>query len=78
MHLAAACGLPVVVLSGPQEHLRTGPWPLAGEAGSPHRVVRALEQPACAPCLRRECTHPRGPVCMSELACEQVRAALLA
>lgn len=28
-HLAAACGLPVTLLAGPQSHLRTGPWPVA-------------------------------------------------
>jgi ADP-heptose:LPS heptosyltransferase len=77
MHLAAACGLPVVVLSGPQSHLRTGPWPIASTPGSPHSVVRAREQPSCAPCLRRDCTHPRGPVCMSELDELDVIAALV-
>src|SRR5262249_23299840 len=30
MHLAAALGLPVVCLSGPQDEARTGPWPAAG------------------------------------------------
>lgn len=40
-HLAAAVGLPVVMLSGPQDPDRTGPWPLPSAAGSPHRVLRA-------------------------------------
>jgi ADP-heptose:LPS heptosyltransferase len=74
MHLAAACGLPVTCLSGPQSHRRTGPWPLAeGELG-PHRVLRAASPPACAPCLRRTCDHPAGTVCMRGIAPEAVLA----
>ncbi|MBM3988530.1 MAG: glycosyltransferase family 9 protein [Planctomycetes bacterium] len=74
MHLAAACGLPVTVLCGPHSHLRTGPWPIAGSGA--HRAVRAAAQPACAPCLARTCNHPQGPVCMREIAPEEVRMAL--
>ena len=74
MHLAAACGLRVVALAGPQDELRTGPWPL-GNAG-PHAVVRAEPAPSCAPCLARRCTHPEGAVCMEHLGPEQVVAAL--
>ena len=47
-HLAAAVGLGVDLLSGPQDPARTGPWPLAGSDRSPHRVVRAAEG-RCAP-----------------------------
>jgi ADP-heptose:LPS heptosyltransferase len=75
MHLAAACGMPVTCLSGPQSHLRTGPWPVPGRAGSlqaHHRVVRSPSPPVCSPCLKRRCSHPRGPVCMSELPMETV------
>lgn len=78
-HLAAACGLPVTVLCGPHSHLRTGPWPVAEPSSwgaSPHRAVRAAEQPVCAPCLARRCRHPRGPVCMSALGTADVRMAL--
>jgi ADP-heptose:LPS heptosyltransferase len=76
-HLAAACGLSVHLLAGPQDALRTGPWPLALELplphtqepkDSPHRVLRHPAPPDCAPCLARSCDHPRGPICMSELS----------
>lgn len=40
-HLAAAVGLPVVLLAGPQDPDRTGPWPPAERPGSLHRVLRA-------------------------------------
>lgn len=72
MHLAAAHGLRVIALEGPQDGARTGPWPLARG----HRVVRSASPPECAPCLRRRCNHPEGPVCMSGIAAEDVLAAL--
>jgi ADP-heptose:LPS heptosyltransferase len=72
MHLAAAEGLHVIALSGPQDPARTGPWPLAG----PNRVVRARSLPACAPCRKARCRHAAGPVCMSEIRAEDVLAAL--
>lgn len=71
MHLAAAVGLPVVCLSGPQDERRTGPWPVRDpEAASscPHRTLRAPNPPPCAPCLARRCDHPEGPVCMSRIS----------
>lgn len=40
-HLAAACGLGVSFLSGPQDTLLTGPWPPEGSPGSTHRILRA-------------------------------------
>jgi len=69
MHLAAACGMRVVALVGPQSHLRTGPWPIPGsdEAAWVHSVIGSPNAPDCAPCLARRCTHPEGPVCMREL-----------
>jgi ADP-heptose:LPS heptosyltransferase len=70
MHLGAACGLRVVALAGPQDELRTGPWPLVGVG--PHSVVRAPDGPACAPCLARRCTHAAGPVCMERIRPEAV------
>lgn len=82
MHLAAACGLPVVALCGPQDPALTGPWPLpdragARAAGAPrHVVVRADDPPDCAPCLARSCSHREGPVCMSELHPLRVARAL--
>ncbi len=75
MHLAAACGLPVLLLAGPQDPRRTGPWPLPGR-GSPHSVLLAAEPPACAPCLARRCAHPRGPVCMTDIEPAAVLGAL--
>ncbi|MCA8981522.1 MAG: glycosyltransferase family 9 protein [Planctomycetes bacterium] len=73
-HLAAAVGLPVICLSGPQDAARTGPWPVPGPA-SPHRVLRAELEPDCAPCFARTCSHPQGPVCMSGI--DPYRAARL-
>lgn len=61
-HLAAAAGLPVVMLSGPQDPDRTGPWPLHSTAGSPHRVLRA---------------NPSGLGPMTALSPELVATALL-
>ena len=74
LHLAVACGLRTICLAGPQDPLRTGPWPLGGEAG--HRAVTASPAPSCAPCLSRRCRHPRGPVCLDELRASDVAAAL--
>jgi len=74
-HLAAACGLPVTVLCGPHSHLRTGPWPVAEPSpfgASSHRAIRAALQPSCAPCLRRQCDHALGPVCMRNIFAAQV------
>jgi len=71
MHLAAAVGLPVVCLAGPQDERRTGPWPRSGL----HRVVRASDPPRCAPCLARRCDHPEGNVCMSRIPVEAVLSA---
>ena len=78
MHLAAACGLSVVALEGPQSHLRTGPWPPPEReaAGARHRVIRSAEHLTCAPCLSRACRHAEGPVCMSRLQPQLVLEAL--
>jgi ADP-heptose:LPS heptosyltransferase len=86
LHLAVACGLSVVALAGPQDPRRTGPWPAPDETGdlqpaahgSVHRVVRAASPPPCAPCLARSCSHPRGPICMSDIEPRAVLAALAA
>ncbi len=96
MHLAASVGLPVVLLQGPTNVARSGPWPLpkedsdrdpgpAGDQGeigrpaaasSPHRLIRALDSPECAPCSVSRCTHPDGNVCMTRLQPEEVLARL--
>ena len=72
MHLAASCGLPVTLLAGPQDPSATGPeaW------GSAHTALRSPLPPACAPCMRRTCHHPRGAVCMSELTADRALAAV--
>jgi heptosyltransferase I len=76
MHLACASGLPVVCLEGPQDGARTGPWTADGPAAA--SILRASAPPACAPCLRRRCHHPEGPVCMRGIAVADVAAALAA
>lgn len=78
LHLAAASGLPVVALEGPQSHARTGPWPVPERDGAlpRHAVVRSREAPACAPCFARRCGHAEGPVCMTRLAPADVVDAL--
>jgi ADP-heptose:LPS heptosyltransferase len=77
-HLAAAVGLSVTLLAGPQDPFRTGPWPLAGrDPRSTHRTILSARRFPCQPCLARVCSHPRGPVCMRELAPEDVARALL-
>ena len=74
MHLAIGCGLEVVALAGPQDPERTGPW---RRAPGSHRVVRALPQPDCAPCLARTCKLDEGPICMSGLSSDRVLEGLL-
>jgi ADP-heptose:LPS heptosyltransferase len=74
MHLAWSCGLRVCLLEGPQDARRTGPWPVQGR----HLRRRAPAPPDCAPCRRRSCVHERGPVCMTEIAAEDVLTTLAA
>ncbi|MFT5284470.1 MAG: heptosyltransferase-1 [Planctomycetota bacterium] len=70
MHLAAANGMRVVTLVGPQSEARTGPWPAAPDPH--HPILRAEDSPDCAPCFSRRCTHPKGPVCMGNISPERV------
>jgi len=72
MHLAWSAGMRVVLLAGPQDERRTGPYP----PGSPHDALRAELAPPCAPCLSRRCSHASGPVCMTGVRPAQVAAAL--
>ncbi len=65
-HLAAAAGLPVVLLAGPQDPGRTGP-PVAGT-----RVLDAWEGLPCAPCLKRRCHYEEDRACMRRIAPEAV------
>ena len=56
VHMAAAVGTPTLVLFGPTDPDRTGPF------GGEHRMIRA---PApCEPCFSRNCTR-HGAACMS-------------
>jgi heptosyltransferase-1 len=56
VHIAAAVGTPTLVLFGPTEAGRTGPY------GEGHRIIRA---PApCEPCFNRSC-HRHGEPCMA-------------
>ncbi|MBK8095913.1 MAG: glycosyltransferase family 9 protein [Planctomycetes bacterium] len=55
-HVLAACGASTTVLFGPQDPARTAPPAVT--------VLQRRELPPCAPCGRRVCHHPDGPVCM--------------
>ena len=70
-HLAAACGLPVTLLAGPQDPGRTGPWPPPGP-GSANRVAQTPGDLACRPCLRSTCSFERPRACLEELSPEYV------
>lgn len=67
LHVAAASGLRCVVLAGPQDEERTGPWPPPGSPGSPHAVAAAREGLDCAPCFKRHCTQTNGVLCMERV-----------
>ena len=71
VHVAAAVGLPVLCLSGPQDPARTGPRNGAS--------IHAWEGLDCAPCLERKCERqPPDRACMRNLTAERVLARLLA
>jgi len=61
MHIAAACGIPVIAIFGPTDPTRTGPY------GRNNIIVRSSLQ--CSPCFKRECKDLR---CMREISVEQV------
>lgn len=65
MHIAVACGTPALVLFGPADPRRTGPY------AQPDSVVRV--PPPCAPCNRKTCNQPRH-ACMEDITVELVRA----
>jgi ADP-heptose:LPS heptosyltransferase len=64
MHIAAACGTPVVSLWGATSPKRSAPW------GSQHLAVEG--RAACAPCYVRRC--PIGRLCMRRIAPQAVFA----
>ncbi len=77
LHLAAACGMRVIGLAGPQDPQLTGPWPTSETSSSQHAIVRAQPPAPCAPCLSRRCSHPDGPICMSAIRAEDVQKHLV-
>lgn len=62
MHVAAACGVPVVAVFGPTDSRTTAPY------GQERSVVR--EAVDCAPCLLREC--PIDHRCMTRISADRV------
>ncbi len=61
MHVAAAMGCPVVVLFGPTDPWRTGPY------GEGHMVIR--EKIECSPCFKKKCSHL---TCMKDISVDRV------
>ncbi len=68
MHVAAACGVPVVAVFGPTDSRTTAPY------GQERSVVR--EAVDCAPCLLREC--PIDHRCMTRISADRVYDVALA
>ena len=64
MHMAAACGVPVLALFGPTDARRTGPY------GKRHRVLQS-PMPPCHPCRQRVCRRKEGD-CLSALPVSEV------
>ncbi len=62
MHIAAACGVPVVAVFGPTDWRTTAPY------GQGEAIVR--EPVDCAPCLLREC--PIDHRCMTRVSVDRV------
>jgi lipopolysaccharide heptosyltransferase I len=56
MHIAAACGVPVVAMFGPTSATRTGPY------GTGHHVLTG--QVSCSPCFSRVCRHDPEMECL--------------
>ena len=71
-HLAAALGLPVVLLAGPQDPARTGP------CGGRTTVIVAWKGLRCAPCRKRSCHWEEPRACMRRIPVERVAAAVAA
>jgi len=67
MHIAAACGVPVVAVFGPTDWRTTAPY------GQERSIVR--EAVDCAPCLLREC--PIDHRCMTRISVDRVYEAAL-
>ncbi len=67
MHIAAACGVPVVAVFGPTDWRTTAPY------GQERSIVR--EAVDCAPCLLREC--PIDHRCMTRIPVDRVYEAAM-
>ncbi|MDH5739317.1 MAG: lipopolysaccharide heptosyltransferase II [Nitrospira sp.] len=59
MHIAAACGIPVVAMFGPTSATRTGPY------GTGHHVLTG--QVSCSPCFSRVCRHDPEMECLTRI-----------
>jgi ADP-heptose:LPS heptosyltransferase len=64
-HLAAACGIPSVVLFGPQEPGRFRPWS--------ERSIVLHHRVHCCPCRQTVCVHPENP-CVNLIEVAEVQA----
>ena len=67
VHMAAALGTPALVVFGPTNPERTGPF------GNQHRVIQSLN--GCKPCMKRLCPHPESSCIRSVTAGEVIAAA---
>jgi len=68
LHLAAACGTPIVGIFGPTDPLRNGPF-------SPKDIVVSHQVP-CGPCYKRSCPIYHKE-CMRLVQAEEVFQAVL-
>ena len=66
-HLAAAAGTPSVVLFGPQDPRRFGPWSA--------RTVVLHHRAPCWPCAQTRCVRPEAP-CVNDISTAEVQAAV--
>lgn len=66
-HLAAAAGTPSVVLFGPQDPRRFGPWSA--------RTLVLHHRAPCWPCAQRRCVRPETP-CVNDIQIGEVTAAI--
>ncbi|MFZ5997243.1 MAG: lipopolysaccharide heptosyltransferase II [Nitrospirota bacterium] len=65
MHIAAACGIPVVAIFGPTNPVRTGPY------GKNNAILQT--DAVCAPCYKKSCKTMR---CMDDVTIERVLKAI--
>lgn len=66
VHMAAAVGTRTLVVFGPTNPGRTGPF------GEGHRVLQAMN--TCQPCMNRRCRHPESS-CIRNITTDEVIAA---